>query len=76
MACVRRGDGNDICPGDDYELRYWEDGQWVTYEHKVAQNVYLEFKNVPANRLYHIRGLSRGNQNRIFIYKDGTVRWY
>lgn len=76
VACVRRGDGNDICPGDDYELRYWDDGQWVTYEHKVAQDVYLEFENVPANRLYHIRGLSRGNQNRIFIYKDGTVRWY
>ena len=76
IACIRRGDGNDICPGDDYELYYWNNRQWVLHERKTADHIYIDFKNLPADRLYFIKGISRGAQNRTFIYENNEVRWY
>lgn len=75
IAYIRRGDGNAICPGDEYELYYW-DNEWVLHEKKNADNIYIDFENLPADRLYFIKGLSRGTQNRTFIYENNEVRWY
>lgn len=76
IAYIRRGDGNDICPGDEYEFYYWLNGEWHLHDKQTAENVYLDFKNVPCNGLYFIKGLSRGVQNRTFIYENGEVHWY
>ena len=76
IACIRRGDGNDICPGDDYELYYWNNRQWVLHERKTADHIYIDFKNLPADRLYFIKGISRGAQNRTFLVENNEVRWY
>lgn len=76
VAYIRRGDGNDICPGDEYALYYWEAGRWLLHDRKTADNIYIDFENVPAGRLYHIVGLSRGKQNRTFLYEEGKVKWY
>ena len=76
VAYIRRGDGNDICPGDEYELYYWADDGWQYVSKVTAENVYVDFHNVPINALYYIKGLSRGVQNRTFIYNNGVVRWY
>lgn len=76
IAYIRRGDGNAICPGDEYELYYWYAGKWDLLDRQVAETVYLDFKNVPADGLYFIKSLSRGVQNRTFIYKNGNILWY
>lgn len=76
IAYIRRGDGNDICPGDEYEFYYWLNGEWHLHDKQTAENVYLDFKNVPCDGLYFIKGLSRGVQNRTFIYENGEVHWY
>lgn len=76
VAYIRRGDGNDICPDDTYELYYWKNGQWVLHERQKAENVYIDFEDVPAGGLYFIRDSTRGMQNRTFVYRNGVVRWY
>ena len=39
VAYIRRGDGNDICPDQVYELYYWDDGRWVLHDRKTADRV-------------------------------------
>ncbi len=76
VAYIRRGDGNDICPNDEYELYYWRDGGWRLHDKQTARNIYLDFTDVPANGLYYIKCLSRGVQNRTFVHDKGEVKWY
>ncbi|MBO5194530.1 MAG: hypothetical protein J6B62_06505, partial [Bacteroidales bacterium] len=75
VSYAKRGDGNDICPGETYELYYW-DNQWILHERKVAEDIYLEFEGLPADALYYIKCTTSGKQNRIFIYRNGEIRWY
>lgn len=76
VAFIRRGDGNDICPGDEYELYYWDAGGWKLHAQQRAERVSLDFEGVPVGGLYFIKGLSRGVQNRTFICEDHEIRWY
>ncbi len=76
VGYMRRGDGNDICPGDVYELYYWHDGKWNLHQRKMAEHVYIDFTDVPSGALYYIKDISRGKQNRTFVYKNGEVFWY
>ena len=73
---IRRGDGNDVMPGDEYELHYWAGDKWHKHDSKIANGIYVDFTDVPVDRLYYIKGISRGSQDRIFLYKDGEIRWY
>ena len=73
---IRRGDGNDVMPGDEYELHYWAGDKWHKHDSKIANGIYVDFTDVPVDRLYYIKGISRGSQNRIFLYNDGKLRWY
>ncbi len=75
VSYIKRGDGNDICPGETYELYYWDD-KWILYDTQVAADIYLDFKGLPADGLYYIKCTTSGTQNRIFIYRDGQVQWY
>lgn len=76
VAYIRRGDGNDICPGDVYELFYWKNEGWVLLDRQKADKVFLDFDGVPDGGLYFIRDSTRGSQNRTFIYENGQVIWY
>ena len=76
VSYIRRGDGNAICPGDVYELYYWNNDRWVLHDKQIATDVVLQFDNVPINGLYYIKGLSRGRANRIFTWKDNRPYWH
>ena len=76
VAYIRRGDGNDICPDQVYELYYWDDGRWVLHDRKTADRVYLDFEDVPSDALYYIKCITTGEQNRIFFYENGEQIWY
>ena len=76
IAYIRRGDGNDICPGEKYELYCWDDNRWQLQEQATAENVYLVFNDVPSDGLYYIKCPTSGRQNRIFLYEDNEVIWY
>lgn len=71
-----RGDGNTIGIGDTYELFYWKDGRWVSLGRQVATTVLLRFKDVPEDALYLLKNLSRGVEERIFLYKNGKQEFW
>ena len=67
---MRRGDGNAIVPGDEYEIYYWHDSKRNLHTSVMANDVYLSVSGLPAGSLYYIKGVSRGMQNRIFMWDD------
>jgi hypothetical protein len=71
VRVVPRSDDNDIHPGDKYELKYWNQGQWVSLGVRTGDERYLEYANVPANALLLLSNLTRGKQERIFTWHHG-----
>lgn len=61
---------NGIKAGNLYRLRYWSDG-WVTAGIQYAQYEFIEFQNVPANKLYWIENLTEGKEEMPFVVIDG-----
>jgi len=78
VSYVRRGDGNAIFPGDEYEVSYWDGTGMTTIGHYQAKDIFLDIENAPKDCLYYIQGISRGVQNRIFEYDVLTekVVWH
>ena len=76
VSYIRRGDGNDICPGEQYELYFWDGNEWRLHSAKTADRVYLDFSDVPADALYYIKCVSSGEQNRIFTINNGEIIWW
>lgn len=70
-----RGDGNAIEIGDEYELRYWDNG-WKSMGRQHAKNVYVKYKNVPQNALYHLKNHTKGTDERIFTIENGKQVWW
>lgn len=73
---IARNDGNCIEIGDEYELVYWNGSSWKSLGRQTAKSNYLTFKNVPANALYLLHDLSKGQEERIFTYKKGGQIWW
>lgn len=61
---------NGIKAGNLYRLRYWENG-WVTAGIEYAQYEFIEFQNVPANKIYWIENLTEGKEEMPFVVIDG-----
>ena len=70
-----RNDGNNIRIGDTYELYYW-DMDWISLGKQIADDFSLTFNNVPQNVLLLLKDLTRGTEERIFLYKDTKQIWY
>lgn len=70
-----RGDGNGIEIGDEYELLYWDNG-WKSMGRQKAKNVYVKYKNVPQNALYHLRNHTKGTDERIFTFENEKQVWW
>lgn len=75
IAFCPRTDDNDICPGDEYELFYWNDG-WISLGRRTAAGYELTFDSVPYNALLWLRDLTRGREERPFIYENDRQIWY
>lgn len=67
---------SDVPPSSKFELFYW-DGKWELAGIVTGEPHYITFLNVPQNCLYLIKDKTRDlkSRERIFIYKDGMVRW-
>lgn len=74
-AIIRRGDGNDIQPGDTYELSVWREGSFTLIGSVVADKTYIDFKDVPQDVVLYIKDISNGKQNRTFTVHDGAIIW-
>ena len=71
-----RSDTNFILQGDEYELRYWQDGNWHTFGTQMATSDSLVFTNVPSGTLYWLRDLTKGKEERPFTYEKGKQVWW
>ena len=70
-------DGNGIYPDNDYELLYFDNGEWVSFERKVATGYSLNFKGIPTNALFWLRNHTEGKEERPFtINKNGKIRFW
>ncbi|GHU98928.1 hypothetical protein FACS1894159_02140 [Bacteroidia bacterium] len=70
-----RTDDNDIRPGDSYRLFGW-DGRWVDLGGQKAVSYELTFDRVPCGALLWLRNITRGREERPFIYRDGRQIWW
>ncbi len=61
--------------GDLYELYYYSSCGWKSLGKQRADDFQLIYE-VPANALLWLRNISRGNEERIFVYKKGKQIWY
>jgi hypothetical protein len=73
---LSRGDGNTITIGDEYELTYWNNKEWKSLGKKIADNIYLEYDNCPANALFLLHNLTKGVEERIFTYENEKQVWW
>lgn len=72
-----RNDDNNIRIGDTYELMYWsESGKWVSAGKQIADKEQITYDNVPSQTLYLLHNHSRGNEERIFTFENGTQIWW
>jgi len=70
-----RTDNNDIIPGEEYELFYWDRG-WNTLGVKIADKKTLEYSNVPQGSLLMLHNRTRGIEERPFTYNNGEQIWW
>ena len=73
-----RSDDNDVCPGNKYELFYFDGNEWITINGSViAQDNSLHYDNLPTNTLLWLRNYTRGTNERPFIIKNNEeIEWW
>lgn len=72
-----RSDDNDICPGNEYELFFFDGTRWRSLGYQKAKGNSLHYENIPLNTLLWIRNYTRGNNERPFIVRDsGEIEWW
>lgn len=69
-----RTDDNDVCPGDLYELFYW-DNEWKSLGRQIATDFCLIYENVPDNALLYLKDLTKGIEERPFTYETKQIWW-
>lgn len=76
ISYIRRCDGNSVQPGLEYSLYYWNNKRWRLIGTKIANDVFVEFENVPRKALLAIK-CSQGEEQRIFICDENNkISWY
>jgi hypothetical protein len=69
-------DGNNIQKGHTYELLGY-DKNWKKLGHCIAQNSEpLSFHNVPRKMVLLLKDKTKGNEERIFLYKNKEQIWF
>lgn len=76
IRVVPRSDDNGIHYGDNYELKYWHNGKWISLGKQTATGKSVTFDNIPANALLLLSNNTRGKQETVFTYRDGKQKWW
>ena len=72
-----RSDDNDVCPGNDYELLFFNGTEWCSLGCRLAEDNSLHYDNIPLNTLLWLRNYTRGNNERPFILREnGEIEWW
>ena len=68
-------DSNNVCPGDTYELFYW-DNEWKGLGKQTAVSDSLVYESVPCSALLWLHNYTRGKEERIFTYENDRQIWW
>lgn len=72
-----RSDDNDVCPGNEYELYFYNNREWVSLGYRSAQDNCLDYDSIPLNTLLWLRNYTRGNDERPFVvHETGELEWW
>ncbi|MDR1121253.1 MAG: discoidin domain-containing protein [Dysgonamonadaceae bacterium] len=71
-----RNDDNNITPGNEYELFFYDTGGRTSLGRIVAQADSLVYTHVPVGGLYLLKNHTRGQEERIFTYENGKQIWW
>jgi hypothetical protein len=70
-----RNDDNNVKPGCQYELMYWEDG-WLSAGMKNSTDTLLIYEGIPSDALYWLINHTEGREEQVFLLdKDGYQYW-
>lgn len=77
VVYFRRSDGNNLYPGYEYVLSYWNGNRWQEIDRQTSDaRTYLDFDGVPAEALLLLQCTTTGTESRPFTYRDGEIAWY
>lgn len=76
VRCIPRTDDNYIHVGDKYELKFWDSSSWHSLGTKVADENHLIYDQVPEHAVLWLSNLTRGREERIFVYKGNKQIWW
>ena len=72
-----RSDDNDVCPGNDYELLFFDGNAWRSLGYRKADGNSLHYDNIPLNTLLWMRNYTRGNNERPFVlHENDEIEWW
>lgn len=72
-----RSDDNDVCPGNEYELFYFNGTKWRSIAYEIAAGNSLHVDDIPVNTLLWLRNYTRGTNERPFIINsNGDIEWW
>ncbi len=67
---------NGIIPDVEYELFYWQGGDWHSCGKRQSTEHWLLFTDVPSHTLYQLRNCNWPKRmERIFTYEDNEAKW-
>ena len=71
-------DDNFIREGEEYELFYWGDDEWVSVGKQTGSRKTQEliYDNVPKNALLLLKNNTKGKEERIFTYEGEHQVWW
>ncbi|MEG2556569.1 MAG: hypothetical protein RSA53_10835 [Odoribacter sp.] len=79
IATIRFSTNNDndnIYPGNEYELFYYQKGKWVSIGRQTASDDLIVFDRIPANALCQLKDITLQRMGCIFTCKNGEVRFW
>ena len=77
VMVVPRSDDNDVFPGNEYELLFWNGEKWKSVGFKIATDNVLKYDNVPKQCLLWVRNYTRGRDERPFLIDHvGMIEWW
>jgi len=75
VRVVPRSDDNDVHPGREYEMLYWDNERWVSLGKQTAEGNRVRYDNVPCKALLWLK-CNWGWDERVFLYENGKQVWW
>lgn len=73
---IPRNDDNNVVPGHNYELCYYDNGKEKSMGTVTSKGYSLTFSGAPTNALFILHDHSKGTEERVFTYENGNIHWY